>query len=743
MLGDIVTADRVVLPLACVLVAAAFAAMLRFYGLYRQSLSERENLAELVENLTEGIYRSSLDGRQLSANRALVKLNGYASEAEQLEGVKDIGKEWYVDPKRREEFREILERDGYVEDFVSEIYRHKTRERIWITESARIVHDKRSGRPLYYEGSVREITETVERLRLEEQFRKLTNHLPGGLFQFSGTCADDMKITYLSEGFENLTGIAVSEHYRRGKMFQMLVLEEDREAYYDAFRQAKKTGHFDHEFRIVAATGTEKWLRMTAKPERSEETIIWHGYVSDISLRKRQALEIEELAYYDPLTRMPNRRLLNDRIAQAVRNCRRGGRSAALFFIDLDNFKTLNDTQGHDIGDEYLVDIAGRLRQCVRETDTVARMGGDEFVVILEDLGDSDAAAASRAIVMANQLLAALRIPFERDEIRHNSSASIGVVVFDGRERRADELLKRADIAMYQAKGAGRDGLALFDPRWMDGETERFTLLGELRRAISDKALELHYQPQIDRTGQVAGAEGLLRWSHPRLGMVPPDRFIPLAEQSGLMNQLCSFVMATGVATLARWRRRPETRTLRLALNVSVQSFAGSGFVPLLAGLIADHGIDASRLTIEFTEHVMAKDKQTVTAHMEALKKLGVRFSLDDFGTGYSSLARLKALPFDEVKIDGSFVQDIEESENDRALVRTILAMANTLGLDAVAEHVETRNQEAFLHAFGCDLFQGYLYRPACREPELLAFVAERNGAASGASEGEVVRLKA
>ena len=740
---EVFTADRIALLVAATLIAALVLALLRSRNLYRRSADAFDNLSELVENLSEGIYRSSLEGRQLSANPALVKLNGYDTEAELLEAVKDIGNEWYVDPNRRNQFRDILNRDGYVEDFVSEIYRHKTRERIWVTESARIVRDKRSGRPLYYEGSVREITETVERLRLEEQFRKLTNHLPGGLFQFSGTCADDMKITYLSEGFENLTGIAVSEHYRRGKMFQMLVLEEDREAYYDAFRQAKETGHFDHEFRIVAATGTEKWLRMTAKPERSEETIIWHGYVSDISLRKRQALEIEDLAYYDPLTRMPNRRLLNDRIAQAVRNCRRGGRSAALFFIDLDNFKTLNDTQGHDVGDEYLVDIAGRLRQCVRETDTVARMGGDEFVVILEDLGDSDAAAASRAIVMANQLLAALRIPFERDEIRHNSSASIGVVVFDGRERRADELLKRADIAMYQAKGAGRDGLALFDPSWMDGETERFTLLGELRRAISDEALELHYQPQIDRNGQVAGVEGLLRWSHPRLGMVPPDRFIPLAEQSGLMNQLCSFVMATGVATLARWQRRPETRTLRLALNVSVQSFAGSGFVPLLAGLIADHGIDASRLTIEFTEHVMAKDRVTVTAHMEALKAHGVRFSLDDFGTGYSSLARLKALPFDEVKIDGSFVQDIEESENDRALVRTILAMANTLGLDAVAEHVETRNQEAFLHAFGCDLFQGYLYRPACREPELLAFVVERNGAPSGATEGEVVRLKA
>ncbi|WP_158264400.1 EAL domain-containing protein [Nitratireductor sp. StC3] len=718
---------------AAACLAGLTAAVIHYRGRCRQWRDEHRNLSSLVENLSEGIYRSSLDGRQLSANRALVKLNGYETEAELLAAVKNIASEWYVDPKRRDEFREILQRDGYVEDFVSEIYRHKTRERIWITESARIVHHRRTGRPLYYEGSVREITETVTRLRLEEQFQKLTSNLPGGLFQIVRGRSFDITVNYLSDGFENLLEVPIEEITAGRQLFARFVNPDDRKAYFGAFRTSYDTMEpLDHEFRITTATGKEKWLRMSAKPERlNDGQVSWHGYVSDISLRKRQALEIEELAFYDPLTKLPNRRLLAERIARSAKTCRRTRKPGALFFIDLDNFKSLNDTQGHDIGDDYLVEISSRLRQCVRETDTVARMGGDEFVVILDGLGDSEAAAASQAIIAGNKMLSALRRPFERGELRHSSSASMGVVVFGEHDTAGDDLLKRADIAMYQAKGAGRDGLALFDERWMNGEQERFTLLEDFRRALEEKTLELQFQPQIDREGRVAGAEGLLRWRHPRLGMVPPDRFIALAEQAGLTHQLCRFVLASGVKTLAGWQQNPETAGLGLSLNVSVQSFSGPQFVSFLENLLEEHAIEASRLTIEFTEHVMATDQTLVANRMNALKSSGLRFSLDDFGIGYSSLARLKSLPFDEVKIDGSFVRDIENSDGDRALVRTILAMANTLGLDAVAEHVETRSQEAFLYAFGCDLFQGYLYAAAMPETAFLEFARAPETAAS------------
>ncbi|MEQ8295484.1 MAG: EAL domain-containing protein [Nitratireductor sp.] len=732
MLENLGAIDGFMLPATTVAIAACLAglsaAVIHYRGQCRQWRDKHRNLSSLVENLSEGIYRSSLDGRQLNANRALVKLNGYETEAELLAAVKNIASEWYVDPKRRDEFREILQRDGYVEDFVSEIYRHKTRERIWITESARIFHHRRTGRPLYYEGSVREITETVTRLRLEEQFQKLTSNLPGGLFQIVRGASFDITVNYLSDGFENLLEVPIEEITSGRQLLARFVNPDDRKAYFSAFRTSYDTMEpLDHEFRITTATGKEKWLRMSAKPERlNDGQVSWHGYVSDISVRKRQALEIEELAFYDPLTKLPNRRLLAERIARSAKACRHTGKPGALFFIDLDNFKSLNDTQGHDIGDEYLVEISSRLRQCVRGTDTVARMGGDEFVVILDGLGDSEAAATSQAIMAGNKMLSALRRPFERGELRHSSSASIGVVVFGGHEKGGDGLLKRADIAMYQAKGAGRDGLALFDESWMDGEEERFTLLEDFRRALEDETLELQFQPQVDREGRINGAEGLLRWRHPRLGMVSPDRFIALAEQAGLMHQVCRFVLASGVKTLAGWQRHPETADLTLSLNVSVQSFAGPQFMPFLEKLLADHAIDASRLTIEFTEHVMATDQALLASRMTALKRIGLRFSLDDFGTGYSSLARLKTLPFDEVKIDGSFVRDIESSDGDRALVRTILAMANTLGLDAVAEHVETRCQEAFLYAFGCELFQGYLYAPACSEEAFLAAARAR-----------------
>jgi EAL domain-containing protein (putative c-di-GMP-specific phosphodiesterase class I) len=294
--------------------------------------------------------------------------------------------------------------------------------------------------------------------------------------------------------------------------------------------------------------------------------------------------------------------------------------------------------------------------------------------------------------------------------VRHVASASIGVVVFDGSESRPDEILKCADIAMYQAKAAGRNGMALFDPATLDREAERFQLINDLRDAFEQKQLELFYQLQVDDARIVVGAEALIRWNHPRLGLIMPDRFVTLAEQFGMNDEMTRFVCEAGLDTLAAWQRDPAKAHLRLALNVSVQSFAGDGFAPLLKTLIDARGVDARKLTVELTEHVMAKDHGHIARRMAELKALGVRLSLDDFGTGYSSLAYLKALPFDEVKIDGGFVADIETTESDRALVKTILAMARTLGLTAVAEHVENVKQEAFLRAFGCDNLQGYLY---------------------------------
>ncbi|MBX3575672.1 MAG: EAL domain-containing protein [Rhizobiaceae bacterium] len=685
--------------------------MLRYRDLYFAARDEQQNNHDLIENLSEGIYRSSPDGRQLSANRALVKLNGYSSEAEMLEGVKDIGKEWYVEPGRREEFRAILRRDGVVEDFVSEVYRHKTRERIWITESARLVRHAKSGKPLFYEGSVREITETVKRLQLEERFRKMTNQLPGGLFQFARRPDGSHSVLYLSIGFRRITGLPDSVDMSTPAPFERLVHEADRAAYYQSLRDSfDRLDPWNHEFRIRTFAGEEKWVRVNARPETEDGATTWHGYLSDISVRKAHEMEIEELAYFDPLTRLPNRRMFLSRMAQAISGRSRHGGHGALLFIDLDNFKTLNDTQGHDVGDAFLAQVAERLKSCMRGDEMVARIGGDEFVVVVDDAGPDRAHGTRSAITLANRILSELRSGIEVGQVRHVGSASIGVVVFDGSETRADEIVKRGDIAMYQAKAAGRNSMALFDPSTLEREAERYQLLNDLRDAFDRDQLDLYYQLQVDDARIVIGAEALVRWNHPALGMILPDRFVPLAEQFGLNDELTRFVCERGLRTLGTWQRDPATAHLRLALNVSVQSFAQDGFASMLGELIAAAKVDASKLTIELTERVMAKDHEQIARRLAELKRLGVRLSLDDFGTGYSSLAYLKALPFDEVKIDGGFVADIETGESDRALVKTILAMARTLGLKAVAEHVENIRQEAFLRGYGCDYLQGYLY---------------------------------
>ncbi|MFH2015096.1 MAG: EAL domain-containing protein [Pseudomonadota bacterium] len=706
-----------ILLLAAILVSTS----LHYRRRWIEAADEHRNSRELIEHLSEGIYRSSVDGRQLSANRALVKLNGYESEAEMLPAVRDIGGEWYVEPGRRDEFRRILHAQGHVEDFVSEIYRHKTRERIWISESARVVRHKRTGKPLYYEGSVREITETVKRLKLEEHYQKLISQIPGGLFQYRRAAAGSYDVLYYSDGFHRLTGLAKGLEAKDAAAFTKLIHPDDVDEYYRSLRECHRDfKYWDHEFRIRMPDGVEKWLRASAAPERVGNTIVWHGYASDISLRKRQEIKIQELAYFDPLTHLPNRRALLDRLGVTLERAHATGRRGALLFIDLDNFKSLNDSQGHDVGDAYLVQVAQRLSACVEEGDHVARIGGDEFVVCIDDAGATDAEASHRADRTAEAVLRELARPHRIGPVEHQASASVGVVVFDGNEPRVDEVLKRADIAMYRAKASGRNAFAVFDPAATQREQEQFRLHADLRTAIAEDQLQLHFQPQVDQFGRVVSAEALLRWYHPVQGLITPDRFIPLAERSGLINDLGRMVLAKGIATLASWQAERDTAHLRLAINISVKSFSNPDFVPHLRRLIDEHRVDASQLMLEFTEHVMAENQKATAERMHKLKELGICFSLDDFGTGYSSLAYLRQMPFDEVKIDGSFVADIETKESDRALVRTILAMADTLGLAAVAEHVETAQQEALLRAFGCRMFQGYLYAPSLPADEFL-----------------------
>ncbi len=437
----------------------------------------------------------------------------------------------------------------------------------------------------------------------------------------------------------------------------------------------------------------------------------------DITDRKIKEDEIAYLAFYDPLTGLPNRRLLQDRLHQAMANSKRSGQRGALLFIDLDNFKTLNDTLGHDKGDLLLQQVATRISECVRECDTVARLGGDEFVVMLEELSHIEEVAAAQAKMLGEKILMKLRHPYLIAGYEHNSSASIGITLFQAHQESSDELMKRADIAMYQAKSAGRNTLRFFDNKMQAIVTSRAELENDLREGIRQQQLLLHYQPQVDANGQITGAEALVRWQHPLRGMVSPAEFIPLAEESGLILALGDWVLYEACQQLRRWTEQPALAHLSLAVNISARQIHQPDFVDQILAAIHNAEITPNRLKLELTESLLLEDTEDIIHKMTALKACGVGFSLDDFGTGYSSLAYLKRLPLDQLKIDQSFVRDLLTDPNDAAIASTIVTLAQSMGLNVIAEGVETEAQRQCLEELGCYAYQGYLFgRPAPAE---------------------------
>ncbi len=430
------------------------------------------------------------------------------------------------------------------------------------------------------------------------------------------------------------------------------------------------------------------------------------------SERERMATEeeIRSLAFYDPLTHLPNRRLLLDRLRHAMIGSGRTERTGALLFIDLDNFKTLNDTLGHDMGDLLLQQVALRLPPCIREGDTVARLGGDEFVVMLEGLAREPDDAAAQAEAIGRKILAALNAPYELAGRRHQSTSSIGITLFDSNRHSIDELMKRADLAMYNAKTAGRNTLRFFDPHMQTVVSARADLEGDLREGLQLGQFALYYQSQRDVNGRITGAEVLLRWLHPTRGLVAPDEFIPLTEETGLIIPIGQWVLDSACRQLAAWSQVEHAAHLTVAVNISVRQFRQPDFVGQVLQALADSGADARRLKLELTESLLMDDVEGIIAKMTSLKRHGVCFSLDDFGTGYSSLSYLKRLPLDQLKIDQSFVRDVTVDANDAAIASTIVALAQHMGLDVIAEGVETQAQADFLVSIGCCAFQGYLY---------------------------------
>jgi len=482
-----------------------------------------------------------------------------------------------------------------------------------------------------------------------------------------------------------------------------------------ALRQAEIDGTSTGiQLRLDVPAG-ERWFELSAARKQAVpgEGMRFIVLSRDITERRNAEAEIERLAFYDPLTHLPNRRLLLGQLQRALAISARHQRHGALLFIDLDNFKTLNDTQGHSLGDQLLIEVAQRLRASVRAGDSIARLGGDEFVVMLEDLGESATEAAAQTDAIAEKILAAIHHPYLLDNKEQHSSASIGISLFLGTAASIDELLKRADAAMYRAKAAGRNTLRFFDPDLQASLEARSQLESDLRRALSGQQLALHYQPQVRSNRHIFGAEALLRWRHPQRGAVAPGEFIPLAEETGLILPIGRWVLETACAQLKAWDSEtcePVLRTLQLSVNVSARQFRQPGFVDEVRAILASSGANPTRLKLELTESLVLDNVHDSIEKMQQLRQLGIAFALDDFGTGYSSLSYLKRLPLEELKIDQSFVRDIASDPGDAAIVQTIIGMAATLGMHTVAEGVETAEQWKFLARNGCRAFQGYFF---------------------------------
>ena len=419
---------------------------------------------------------------------------------------------------------------------------------------------------------------------------------------------------------------------------------------------------------------------------------------------------VYHLAYSDPLTELPNRRLFQDRLEHAIVLSNRSNQYRALMFLDMDNFKTLNDTRGHRMGDLLLIEVAKRLKACARASDTVARMGGDEFVVLLGELSENEQSASQQALMIAEKISKALSQPYQLNKLIYSCSASIGVTMFRDAGISIEEVHKRADAAMYQAKNAGRNTVRFYDPHTQAELEARTELEHALRLAITNQELRLYFQIQVDQDSRPIGAEALIRWIHPQLGMVFPAEFIPMAEETGLILPIGQWVLESVCKQIKLWESDPLARDLLIAVNVSARQFRQADFVTLVDGLITQTGIDPSRLKLELTESMVLDDVGDTVVKMNALKKIGVQFSMDDFGTGYSSLSYLTQLPLDQLKVDQSFVRNIGIKPNDSVVVKTIIGMAANLNMESIAEGVETQAQRDFLEQAGCKLYQGYLF---------------------------------
>ena len=576
------------------------------------------------------------------------------------------------------------------------------------------------GEPSLAFGVVQDVTrerEVSQALQGRLDFiQKITSRLPGAVFQLRHRPDAKVEFLFVSEPASQVyPGFSAADIQRDPYCTLSLHHPDDLPAFKASVLNSLTTlSPWQCEYRLRLPSGDIRWLLGQGLPQADGEGgVLISGFVTDVTERKVAEQQIQQLAFYDALTGLPNRRLLIERLQQALLSAGRHGHISAVLFIDLDNFKDLNDSLGHDVGDLLLVQVAARLQASVRETDTVARLGGDEFVVLVEELGADATTVTIQVEQIGHKILSRLNQVYELKDVQHYSTPSIGVAMLSRDVRSLEELLKQADLAMYQSKAAGRNTMRFFDPTMQALVAKRTLLDHDLRLAMRQGEFVLHYQPVVDANATVVGVEALVRWQHPLRGLLLPGEFIAQAEHTGMIVALGQWILRAACEQLQRWSGHPETAGLTMAVNVSLRQFRHPDFVKQVLHVVKSTGVDPGLLKLEITESMLVTDMADVVGKMQALRAHRLVFSLDDFGTGYSSLSYLKRLPLSQLKIDQSFVRDVLTDPSDATIANTVLALGRSLNLSVVAEGVEQPGQWQFLLQNGCELFQGYLFGQA------------------------------
>jgi len=664
------------------------------------------------------------DGGYIDINDGFTRLFGWG--AEEAVGRTSLELGIWQRSADRAALYERIDQDGHCSNF----------ETTFLAKDRRVIAALVSSRAIsiHNEACILTVTRDITgRKAAEDQLRKLSQVVEQSPESIIITDLAG-RIEYVNDAFVRASGYSSAEALGRKAHFLHEDIGRDDGAGVSGLWDTLAKGEaWRGEVQNRRKDGSDYTESAIIAPIRQGDGQVTH-YVAlqqDMTERLESERRIQHLAYYDQLTGLPNRILLSDRLKQALSTCARLGAHGALMMIDLDDFKLLNDTFGHDMGDELLKQVGNRVRACVRRGDTLARLGGDEFMLVMSGLKGNAQDAAHYARSVAHKILETFRKEFRVSAGTHRCTASVGIAMFASDIVTGDELIKQADLAMYQAKAAGRDGVCFFDPRMEATARQRSTLERDLRRGLEEHQYLLHYQPQVDGTGRITGVEALVRWQHPARGLVSPAEFIPVAESSGLIVPLGRQIFAMALAHIVRWATMPEMAGLTVAVNVSARQIRQSDFVDQVLDALRVCGANPVALKLEITETLLIDNTESIIAKMAALKAHGVSFSLDDFGTGYSSLSYLKRLPLDQMKIDQSFVRDVLTDPNDAAIARTIIGLAASLGLNVIAEGVETEAQRDFLASAGCGAFQGYLFSRPLAPEALEAFVMDRHRAAT------------